>query len=364
MNTLPQLPDVTQLGRSVTRILGQNPGRYTLQGTNTYLITHPATSAAILLDTGQGLKGYTNLLRPLLNPKTRLTIILSHWHEDHVNGLPDVLDLVQQLGCAPPSIWKFAATDSDTDTQVEALISDDKQIAQPPLGMGLLATTTAGRIHKLSEGQLFALSDDTLQEFVQPGPTLEVIHAPGHTSDSIALLFHPQGPSTTTGPDAPVLFTFDTVLGHGTAVFEDLGAYMATLAKCVAKLESTATSSTTASSIKLYPGHGEVIEHGLAKLKEYIAHRQERENQVVAVLRAAGESAEPTTATALCERIYGDTIPDALKLAATRGLILHLEKLERERKVLRYEVSDKGHEVMPGWSDGWTWQGSSDEPKM
>lgn len=67
----------------------------------------------------------------------------------------------------------------------------------------------------------------------------------------------------------------------------------------------------------------------------------------------------------LCERIYGDSIPDALKLAATRGLVLHLEKLERELKVVRFETSDKGHEVMPGWADGWRWNaGGGDAAKF
>ncbi|KAK4053678.1 hypothetical protein OIV83_001334 [Microbotryomycetes sp. JL201] len=370
MNTLPQLPNITeassrmhqtlsQLEPSIVRVLGQNPGRYTLQGTNTYLIKHPATSAAILLDAGQGIEGYTTLLRPLLTPQTRLTIILSHWHEDHVNGLPDVLDLVRELGCPPPSVWKFAATEPDKDAHIESLISDDHAVARPQLGLGLLATTP-GKIHKLQEGQMFGLSDDSLQGFVASGPTLEVVHAPGHTSDSVALVFHPRGP---TESDAPALFTFDTVLGHGTAVFEDLGAYMSSLTKCIAKLESAGVAPPTAPSmVKLYPGHGEVVLDGVTKMKEYITHRQQRENEVVDSLRTASE---PTTATALCEKIYGDTIPDALKLAATRGLILHLEKLERERKVLRYEVSDKGHEVIPGWGDGWTLlTGTEDQPKM
>lgn len=362
MNTLPELPSVTQLSPCVTRILGQNPGRYTLQGTNTYLIHHPSTSAAILLDTGQGIESYPSVLKPLLTPQTRLTIILSHWHEDHVNGLPQVLDLLQELGCSPPSIWKLAATEQDKDVEVEALINEggvERQVNVPQPGLGLLGTTATSKIHRLQEGQLFALSDDTLTCFVADGPTLEVIHTPGHTSDSIMLLLHPKGAAST---EPPILLTFDTVLGHGTAVFEDLGVYMSTLAKCIAKLESVTAGASQAGTIQLYPGHGEVIQDGKSKLKEYAKHRQEREDQVVEALKTAVDGNEATSATTLCEKIYGDTIPDALKLAATRGLILHLEKLEKERKVLRYEQSDKGHEIMPGWSDAWKWVG--EEAKM
>ena len=70
------------------------------------------------------------------------------------------------------------------------------------------------------------------------------------------------------------MFTGDNVLGHGTAVFENLATY-------VASLEGMATQFKG----RGYPGHGPVIEDGPARVKEYIKHRKERERQVVDVLK-------------------------------------------------------------------------------
>lgn len=64
----PALDDVAVIAPRVVRILGQNPGKYTLEGTNTYLLLAPAAAAtqtavpAVLVDTGQGMDAYTKLL--------------------------------------------------------------------------------------------------------------------------------------------------------------------------------------------------------------------------------------------------------------------------------------------------------------
>jgi endoribonuclease LACTB2 len=84
------------------------------------------------------------------------------------------------------------------------------------------------------------------------------------------------------------LFTADNVLGHGTAVFEDLGLYLDSLQVMKQRLvdsQSSTSSSSSGSTKRAYPGHGAVIEDGVAKIDEYIAHRRMREEEALNVLR-------------------------------------------------------------------------------
>jgi hypothetical protein len=75
----------------------------------------------------------------------------------------------------------------------------------------------------------------------------------------------------------------------------------------------------------LYPAHGPTIPDGPRKIDEYIAHRQERENQIEAALRKVG-AASPEE---LVPHVYTD-VPEAMYPLAARSLIAVLEKLQKE----------------------------------
>ena len=119
------------------------------------------------------------------------------------------------------------------------------------------------------------------------------------------------------------MFTGDNVLGHGTAVFEDLASYMKSLEGMATQFKGRA-----------YPGHGPVIEDGPARVKEYIKHRQERERQVVDVLK--GEKEDGWSAREIVEVIYKD-YPENLWGPAEMGIVLILKKLKGEGKVVERE---------------------------
>lgn len=122
------------------------------------------------------------------------------------------------------------------------------------------------------------------------------------------------------------MFTADNVLGHGTAVFEDLSTYMRSL-----------ESMSRAFKGRAYPGHGPVIEDGPAKVLEYIKHRKLREKQVLDVL--AQEKEGGWSSMEIVKVIYKE-YPENLWLPAEKGILQILGKLEEDGRVGHDEGKD------------------------
>ncbi len=110
MQSLTPLPPVESLSPRVVRVLGQNPGKMTLQGTNTYLIGTGARR--MLLDAGEGgIPEYVAHLRAAMTAqgvRSLAAIVLTHHHHDHVGGVPEVLAMLRELAGAAeaPRIFK------------------------------------------------------------------------------------------------------------------------------------------------------------------------------------------------------------------------------------------------------------------
>ncbi|KAF4308346.1 putative metallo-beta-lactamase domain protein [Botryosphaeria dothidea] len=172
-NSLAPLPEVERLSPRVIRILGGNPGKFTLQGTNTYLVGQGPNR--LLIDTGQGMSAWITSLKQVLREENASIdhAILTHWHPDHVKGVPDLLEL-------SPS------------TKIYKNQPDEDQL-------------------DIADGQRFQTD----------GATLRAFYSPGHTTDHMALVLE----------EEDAMFTGDNVLGSGTAVFEDLATYMDSLAR-------------------------------------------------------------------------------------------------------------------------------------
>ena len=148
------------------------------------------------------------------------------------------------------------------------------------------------------------------ETIVIDGESLEVIATPGHTSEHVCYL-----------SQAGDLFTGDTVLGEGTTtIFPPDGS----MREYIASLRVLLTHNPK----RIFPGHGPTHEDARALIEQYIAHRLEREQQVLDCL-----SAGATSATAIRERIYPDLDP-RLHSAAEIQIEAHLVKLRDEGRVV------------------------------
>jgi ribonuclease/clavin/mitogillin len=206
--------------------------------------------------------------------KENITIskaIITHWHGDHVGGISHLLDFSPNT-----SVYKNTA----------------------------------------SEGQL-EIEDG--QKFQVEGASLRAVFSPGHTQDHMALILE----------EEDAMFTGDNVLGHGTAVFEDLLTYLKSLEKMRGMFQGRA-----------YPGHGAVLEDGPSKILEYIRHRQQREDQVIQVLKSSKSSPgveskgelDEWTSMEIVKIVYKD-VPENLHIPANGGVLQILSKLKAEEKV-------------------------------
>lgn len=154
------------------------------------------------------------------------------------------------------------------------------------------------------------MKDDEV--FRAGGVELRAIHTPGHSADHVAFL----------STDAGALFTGDAVVGRGTSFIDppdgNLMKYLASLQRMLDLGPRT-----------IYPGHGAVVLDAMGKLREYLAHRAEREEQVVAALGQGSTSVE-----ALVSAIYAD-YPAGVHALAARSVTAHLLKLEAEGRATK-----------------------------
>ncbi|KAK4511997.1 NodB homology domain-containing protein [Mucor velutinosus] len=286
---LVTLPKFSQLSSRVWRVLGLNPGKFTLQGTNTYLLG--AGAQKILLDCGEGKPDYLphleTSLRDIQSDAYISDIIISHGHSDHWGGLEDILNSSTLNPNKEIQVHKFTAIPQGHHV--------DHMDRFP----------THVSINSLVDNQVFRAHDTTLR----------VIYTPGHTKDHCTFLLE----------EEEALFTADCVLGQGTAVFDDLSEYIAGLQRLV-----------TFQPKQLYPGHGPVVEQGTAKIQEYVDHRLEREQQVVQLLTKEGTLEQGWTPMEIVETLYKG-YPESLHIPAARGIVLHLHKLNKDGKAKTLE---------------------------
>ena len=264
----------------VTTILAPNPSVYTGDGTNTYLVG----SGVELFCIDPGPDDDDHLERIVAAADEReariASILLTHSHPDH---RPLAARLAARTGASVRCFDPARGSDGGA---------------------------------RLGDGERLRL-DDT---------ELVAVHTPGHAGDHVC--FFDGGER--------VLYSGDHVLGSSTTFIDpvdgDMGAYLASLRRVLALRPRT-----------IHPGHGPVIEDGVARIQEYIEHRLMRERQIVDAARDRGAFAPAD----LVPMLYAQ-YPAELHPLAAKSVQAHLDKLVREGRMRRRDNgADARYEACP-----------------
>jgi glyoxylase-like metal-dependent hydrolase (beta-lactamase superfamily II) len=250
----------------IGKFTANNPGIMTLQGTNQYVVGKESVVVIdVALSADSNLDGIIEQVEAM-GAKKIDKILITHIHSDHCAG---ALALRKRSGAK--------------------------------LG-----------IHRSRKGYLggedFQYDDNDRISF--GGGELHVLHTPGHESGHCC--FYEGGDK--------VLFSGDNILGYGTAVIHPPDGNMTDYLQSLERLLGFDISL-------ILPGHGPLIGKPEAKIREYIKHRMEREQQVLAALRAGRQTIGDIT-----QLIYAD-VSAALQRVAEFSVQAHLEKLMREGRV-------------------------------
>ncbi len=237
------------------------------EGNTTWLI---AGRVPVLIDAGTGDPRHLDDLGAALGDATLARVLVTHAHPDHASGAPAIAARMPQARFAKMP-WP----------------ERDGRYAVPwePIADG-------DAIHA-GDGQLTA------------------VHTPGHAPDHLCF-WH----------DASrTVFCGDLAVEGSTVVIPatsggDLASYMTSLERVLALRPS-----------RLLPGHGPIIEEPDRLLRRYLAHRREREEQILAALRT-GDG----TVDAIVARVYTSLSPELVGMAG-ESVMAHLIKLQREGRV-------------------------------
>lgn len=286
--------------------------------------------------------------------------VLSHWHHDHVGGVSELRRVCAEAQGSGSDegrkdamkdelkIYKYPLVDSPTHgTSLNHNAAEKERQREKQLLRTANDDQDVGSIIPLHDKQILEVGDPHSPD--EEKLELQILHTPGHTSDHIVLVINssPADPS-----EVGTIFTGDAVLGHGTAVFEDLAQYMKSLQKMKEAIEKITTSENLV-RVTALPGHGAVIADAKSKIEEYITHRAMREKEVLDLLAAGSattqshnvedgrrEDVQWWTPMEIVKVVYKD-VPESLHIAAQGGVVQVLKKLEGEGKVEKMENEGK-----------------------
>ena len=277
---------VSQIAPGIRRVIANNPGPFTFHGTGTYIL---GTGNVAVIDPGPDDEEHIGAILAALDGETISHILVTHTHMDH------------SPGCRPLQALTGAPT-----------------YAYGPHGAGKLEQGV-----QVEEGGDMDFAPDHLVkhgDIIQGGDwTVECVYTPGHTSNHMCFALQEQ----------KALFTGDHVMGWSTSIISppdgDMAAYMQSLELLLERDDTV-----------YWPTHGPSIIDPKTHVRAYIAHRIEREEQILKCIDEGTHGIRD-----MVPLMYRDT-PEFMYPAAARSVLAAMENLLRKNQV----VADGGEPSM------------------
>ena len=265
------------LAPGIRRVIANNPSPFTFHGTGTYIL---GTGSVAVIDPGPDDEEHIDAILASLPGETISHILVTHTHMDHSPGCR----LLQAKTGAPT-------------------------YAYGPHGAGKIEQGV-----QVEEGGDMDFDPDHLVthgEIIQGGDwSVECVYTPGHTSNHLCFQLREQ----------KALFTGDHVMGWSTSIISppdgDMADYMLSLELLLERADDI-----------YWPTHGPCIDEPRAHVEAYIAHRLEREQQIVACIKSGTLKIRE-----MVPLMYKDT-PEFMYPAAARSVLAAMENLVKKGAV-------------------------------
>ncbi len=265
----------------VRRIVARNPSRFTLHGTGTYIVGHGEVA---VIDPGPLQTEHIEAIAASLAGETITHILVTHTHSDHSPAAGALQKICQAPVYGALSNHRMFRAAPAAETHVHEEVD---HLFQPDI--------------TLADGQVLKGADWTL----------EAMHTPGHMPNHFCFRL----------PEENAVFTGDHVMGWSTTVIIPPYGSMSAYVNSLQRLQGCGYQT-------FYPAHGPPVTEPERYLNALIAHRRDREDEVIASLRQGLKTVPEMVAVH-----YAD-VGTALHAAAACSLLATLIKLVEEGRIV------------------------------
>ena len=291
--------DAVLVSPLIRRVIAENPSKYTYRGTGTYIV---GNGDVAVIDPGPILDSHRQALERALVGSRVVAIVITHCHSDHS---PLAEWLHETTGAPTYGVGPHLASAPDDDDDGAG---DDDELVGDSLTAGVPVEIREDIDRNFVPTRIVRDGDTIIDtgEF-----ELVAVTTPGHTSNHMCVAL----------PQELALFSGDHVMGWSTTVVSppdgDMRAYIDSLKKVQLREDAV-----------IWPTHGGPITNPQTFLAQYLAHRLEREEQIVGCVRDG-----VSTIGEIVAQLYSE-VPTTLHKAAGRSVLSHLIKLIEDGRVV------------------------------